>query len=313
MSNDELRKLIGGYATGNLTIEERRALYHAALDDQELFDALSDEQPLKELLDDEESRAEIERALRVESAPRPAAWIAGPWTWAAVGSLAAGIALISFFIGRPAPKPEQPTMIAASPELASPLEPPARAERFEKPAQLRERSKKPATPAAPPAPPMNAENGAATADSQSNAPRTNAVSQSAPMVAAEQKRAMAPAALAIAPFAYTILKRQPDGKLVALDPGEGLQVGDQLQFRVQPTGGGTLTIFERAPNGQWSAIADVQRAEPQKIYTLPPAPVRMAESMVLRLELANEERAKPASVEITLTPGRPPEVKQSRF
>ena len=30
---DEIRKLLGGYATNTLTAEERELLYHAALDD----------------------------------------------------------------------------------------------------------------------------------------------------------------------------------------------------------------------------------------------------------------------------------------
>ncbi len=47
---DEVRKLLGGYATGTLTEEERNLLFSAALQDQELFDALADEEALRELL-----------------------------------------------------------------------------------------------------------------------------------------------------------------------------------------------------------------------------------------------------------------------
>ena len=52
----EIRHLLGGYATGTLTDDERERLFAAALDDQALFDALAEEQPLKDLLDDPESR-----------------------------------------------------------------------------------------------------------------------------------------------------------------------------------------------------------------------------------------------------------------
>ena len=40
----DLHKLLGGYAAGTLTPEERRALFDAALADQALFDALADEE-----------------------------------------------------------------------------------------------------------------------------------------------------------------------------------------------------------------------------------------------------------------------------
>ena len=52
MSDHELEKLLGGYATNTLTPKEKQALYTAALQDQQLFNALADEQALKELLSD---------------------------------------------------------------------------------------------------------------------------------------------------------------------------------------------------------------------------------------------------------------------
>lgn len=50
MTRDEIRGLIGGYATGSLSEAEQKLLFEAALDDQELFDELAREQALKELL-----------------------------------------------------------------------------------------------------------------------------------------------------------------------------------------------------------------------------------------------------------------------
>jgi hypothetical protein len=52
MTRDDIRKLLGGYSTGTLTPEEERALFAAALEDQELFDALAKEQALRDLLRD---------------------------------------------------------------------------------------------------------------------------------------------------------------------------------------------------------------------------------------------------------------------
>lgn len=59
MSPSDARKLLGGYATGTLTPEERQQLFQAALADQSLFDELAQEQPLKEIFDDPARRAEM--------------------------------------------------------------------------------------------------------------------------------------------------------------------------------------------------------------------------------------------------------------
>lgn len=69
MRREDIRKLLGGYATGTLTAEERQALFEAALDDQELFDALAKEQPLRELLEDPAARARLLAAL--DDSPLP--------------------------------------------------------------------------------------------------------------------------------------------------------------------------------------------------------------------------------------------------
>lgn len=63
MTQDQIRKLLGGYATNELSADERRILFEAALDDQELFNALQNEDALKELLDDPVSREHARRAL----------------------------------------------------------------------------------------------------------------------------------------------------------------------------------------------------------------------------------------------------------
>ena len=43
-------QILGGYATGTLTEEEKRKLFETALHDQTLFDALADEEALRVLL-----------------------------------------------------------------------------------------------------------------------------------------------------------------------------------------------------------------------------------------------------------------------
>ncbi len=101
MPEKDLEKLLGGYATGTLTEEERKALFEAALHDQGLFNALADEQALKELLDDPVSRRRLLDMLEKASA-HPAAgwwtpvidWFRRPANLAFAGTLATAVIVI---------------------------------------------------------------------------------------------------------------------------------------------------------------------------------------------------------------------------
>ncbi len=95
MSEHELEKLLGGFATDTLTPEEQQRLYAAALQDQQLFDVLADEQALKELLADPIVRRRLLDAL---NRPSPAGadgsaswldWFRHPANLALAGGLAA--------------------------------------------------------------------------------------------------------------------------------------------------------------------------------------------------------------------------------
>src|ERR1035441_389736 len=94
MSPEDIKKLLGGYATGTLTIEEQQALFAAALEDQELFDALAREQSLRDLLRDPAARAELLGALDTP-ATRPVDF----WQWLrrpmVAGLATAGVAAIA--------------------------------------------------------------------------------------------------------------------------------------------------------------------------------------------------------------------------
>jgi hypothetical protein len=74
MNRDDIRKLLGGYATGTLTPEEQRALFEAALTDQELFDALAREQALRDVLSDPAARAHLLAVMDDAPAPWYRAW-----------------------------------------------------------------------------------------------------------------------------------------------------------------------------------------------------------------------------------------------
>src|SRR4051812_8162820 len=89
MTDEDIRKLLGGYATHTLSATEEKALFEAALDDEKLFAALADEQALREMLDDPGNRAAMLRALEPAAARSP--W----FRWMAPLSLAAGLVVIA--------------------------------------------------------------------------------------------------------------------------------------------------------------------------------------------------------------------------
>ena len=88
MKHAEAEKLLGGYATGTLTEDERRRLFAAALGHQDIFDALMDEEALRELLMDPAARAQLLAALAPVAAPRSVPF------WRRTGVLAAAASLI---------------------------------------------------------------------------------------------------------------------------------------------------------------------------------------------------------------------------
>ena len=114
----ELEKLLGGYATGTLTEEERQALFQASLEHQELFEALMREQPLNELLQDPAARARLLAALE----ERRPAWHRR-WQWPLVLAptllgLAVGAIVLIVRAMMPAPAPPPPIVQVAPPKLA---------------------------------------------------------------------------------------------------------------------------------------------------------------------------------------------------
>jgi hypothetical protein len=104
MSNEQARKLLGGYATNSLTEAERKALFEAALDDQELFDALQQEEALKELLADPVSRNQVQQALAQAPAAGRAWWFRG-WVWGGMaGAVAATVMIVAVIRSNETPK-----------------------------------------------------------------------------------------------------------------------------------------------------------------------------------------------------------------
>ncbi len=158
MSPQDIKKLLGGYATGTLTAEEQQALFAAALEDQELFDALAREQSLRDLLRDPAARAELLSALDA-----PASRF-GFWQWLrrpAVAGLATACVLAIAVIAvwqetRVSPVKPAPMIVAElrnEPPATAPVAqapPPANRPEPGKPAKILKRLAPPATPAPQP-------------------------------------------------------------------------------------------------------------------------------------------------------------------
>ena len=120
MKPEDVRKLIGGYAMGTLTEQERRALLEAALSDQELFDELAREQPLKDLLEDPLARRALLNAVEEQRQPAVSmiAWWKRPATWALAGGLATAAMLVAIFVRPTATNPKPETVLMAKREAA---------------------------------------------------------------------------------------------------------------------------------------------------------------------------------------------------
>lgn len=95
----DLKKLVGGYATGTLTPEERQALFQAALEDQGLFEELAREQALRDVLSDRAARTRLLAALDRQPAPwwRLAVRTPGAW-WSMPAAALAAAAVLSICV-----------------------------------------------------------------------------------------------------------------------------------------------------------------------------------------------------------------------
>jgi hypothetical protein len=127
MNPEAARKLLGGYASGTLTPEERQALFEAALRDQALFDELMAEQALKEALKSSAARGELLRAVEEAEGDRTAArprrrW----WVFGLAGATAAAAAAVTVLVivstnwERFEPQPMARVTLPVAPDMATP-------------------------------------------------------------------------------------------------------------------------------------------------------------------------------------------------
>lgn len=117
MTREEAQKLLGGYATGSLTEEQRKLLFEAALEDQDLFDDLAREHDLKLILDEPGAKTRLIAAL-APARPR----FSPLWLWTASAAAIACAVLAGWILLR-APKPPAVVEVAhvAEPQPAPPV------------------------------------------------------------------------------------------------------------------------------------------------------------------------------------------------
>lgn len=286
MSREEIQKLLGGYATGTLSEAERRALFEAALEDQELFDALAKEEALREVLEDPTARRQLIAAL----GPERGWWnrMRRPLALALAGGLAAvlivgGLVLRnSRQVARPeamvadaiAPQPRAALPRAMEPLAATPRQ--NRAVRLPPPA-LQERSELATAklPAGSLAAPADQASGAAAIGGLAGAAESKkqvADARRAPLMAPRAAKAAvsAAAATAIPAVEYTLLLRNSDGVYLPAAESGVFHAGDSLRLQVRARQSGYLNLFRRERQAGWNLVAG-QSVEQGQSYVLPPA------------------------------------------
>ena len=310
MSREDIRKLLGGYATGTLTESERRALFEAALDDQELFNALQQEQALKSFLDDPEARVQLRQALERQSSGKAEA--SRKWWWIWTGAAGAVAAALLFAVLRSNPTPgRKQTVEVASLEKSQTGGAPAQATTQTGAAvpETKESTRAPIKTAsgrvvkrtAPSAdtvvPPEQADAPAAAAPPVAAPPKPQSVQsfrqQEAKAQAAGQAQnrvaltsmPAAKAALRESILRYSLLKHGPDNNFAPASAAE-LQIGDLVRLEVSATQSGQLTLSRRGEAGQWQHVADLA-VQANSAYKIPETPIQVtAAAQTYRLTLA---------------------------
>jgi hypothetical protein len=304
MTSDQARKLLGGYATNSLTEAERKALFEAALDDQELFDALQQEEALKELLADPASRSQIQRALTQAPVPRPTAWWSRAWLWGGVaGAVAAAVLIViairptqqpKYQVARVAP-PAPPTVSAeqAQPAAPAPAQPKPKFRKLTAPPPKPSDSalREPPAAASPPPPPTPLP----------ASPPQPALA-AAPRVQAFRQEQSAPADTLLR---YFLTRRDVSGAYSVLPPNAPLQTGDSVKLNFSSALDGSLSLYQLDPSGNWKQVQSL-RVAPNATATVPDSPILVTDmEQKFRLTLQSMDRM-PLTLEITIAPGKVP-------
>lgn len=285
MTQDEIRRLLGGYASDTLTDDERRVLFKAALEDQDLFNALQNEDALKELLADPVTRGQLRAALEHRARTRKFPW--RRWVLGVAAPAAIAIAVVLVMNRANAPKlvairPAAPEVAPAPAPFVAKSSPPAT------PPVLKKRTApRKATPSPAPVPAPAPE---ATAALEARAPAV------APAPAVTMFRAGGGS-----PLVSEAVRQQISAGLAkdaALYQGPLLRYSlvrsgrDDRAVQVEVTSGiaGYLALYEVDAAGNtkrvYPAGEEASRLLPNAPTQIPANPITVAEGSRLRLVLA---------------------------
>jgi hypothetical protein len=129
MTPDRIEHLLGGWAAGTLTADERGLLMREAARDQQLFNALADEEALRDALADPIFRARLRQMLGEPAAAQPSvfwSWLRKPWPLFAAAATLAGIALFTVITRWP-DTPREPAVQMAQNRVSQQQRPPGEA------------------------------------------------------------------------------------------------------------------------------------------------------------------------------------------
>jgi hypothetical protein len=316
MTSEQARKLLGGYATNSLTEAERKALFEAALDDQELFDALQQEEALKELLADPASRNQIHRALIEAPVSRPVrAWFSEARLWGGLAGTVAAAALIVAVIRSNDQQKSQVARVAPSQQIsAEQARPPIAPQTEPAPKQLasapRKASRSPRVLREPANSTTTGSLDTVTVQPQAAAsppPPPQPAPAAAPQFQAFRQEQSARADTLLH---YSLTKRDAGGAYSALPANTLPQPGDAVRLNVSSTLNGYLSLYQLDPSGNWKQIfpAAGQNVQvgPNATATIPDSPIVVTDmEQKFRLMLQPMDRA-PLTVDITIAPGKLP-------
>ena len=295
MSREEIQKLLGGYATDTLSEAERRALFEAAIEDQELFDALAKEQALRDVLHDPSARQQLIEVLgpaREPVAARAWRWLRQPAALAMAGGMAA-LLIVAGLVLRQTRHPARREFMAANalvPQPAPPRAAPlsavapsaAHQKLFRPPAArvLRPSATLPAPPALPasrpaasPLPPAGALGSGALADTAEarrqmlQATQMPAQSFTAKSGALSRAKAAPSVAVKLA-VEYSLLLKDADGAYAPVPSSTVFHAGDSVRLQVAPSEAGYIYLFQHDATAGWNLVTS-QRVEKAQLYVLP--------------------------------------------
>jgi len=267
MSREEIEKLLGGYATDTLSEAERRALFQAALEDQELFDSLAREQALREVLSEPSARQQLIEALgpaREPFAARIWLWLRRPATLAMAGGVAVLFIVAGLVLRPKEPALRQAAMVEAfqpppapKAKAAPPLPNPPRLIAARKPAERLLLLPEMASPP-PPATPGPAEQQVVRQSLEHLMARLPAASVNRPKAIGSMNPGVK----------YSLLLKGANGEYSAAAPGAVFRAGDSVRLQVAPSEAGYIYLFERREAAGWNLIESQPAGEGQS-YMLP--------------------------------------------